>query len=75
MKESYHSLYRTMGLNIMYYRNLRDFSQDELGAMVDKDQSHISKIERGSVGISLDTLFDIAKALNVDPYLLLKPKE
>lgn len=75
MKLVYHGLYRTVGLNIMYYRNLRDLSQDELGAMIDKDQSHISKIERGSVGISLDTLFDIAGALHVDPYLLLKPKE
>lgn len=54
---------------------MRDMSQEQLGDLVGFEQSYISKIERASVGMSLDTLFDIAKALNVDPYLLLKPKE
>mgnify|MGYP000102469212 FL=1 len=75
MKSAYGKFYKITGLNIAYYRNMRDMSQEQLGDLVGFEQSYISKIERASVGMSLDTLFDIAKALNVDPYLLLKPKE
>lgn len=75
MKPEYHEIYKIMGLNISYYRNKNDMSQYQLGDFLDKDQSHISKIERAAVGISMDTLCDIAKALNVEPYLLLKPKD
>lgn len=75
MNPAYRDVYKTIGINIMYYRNLRDLSQKQLGDMLDKDQSHISRIERASVGISLDLLCDIAKILNVEPYLLLKPKD
>jgi len=75
MKPVHRKTYKTIGINIMYYRNLRELSQKQLGDLLDKDQSHISRIERASVGISLDVLCDIAKALDVEPYLLLKPKD
>lgn len=75
MNPAYQEIYKTIGLNIIYYRNKNDLSQYQLGDMLDKDQSHISRIERAGVGISIDTLCDIAKALNVEPYLLLKPKD
>ena len=75
MKEKYHEVYRIMGLNITYYRNLRGMTQEQLGDKLNMEQSHISKIERAAVGISMDTLCDIARELNVEPYLLLKPKD
>lgn len=75
MNPAYREVYKTIGLNIIYYRNKNDLSQCQLGDILDKDQSHISRIERAAVGISMDTLCDIAKALNVEPYLLLKPKD
>lgn len=75
MNPAYHEIFRVMGLNISYYRNLRGMSQEQLGDKLDFEQSYISKIERAAVGISMDTLCDIAKALDVEPYLLLKPKD
>lgn len=75
MNPVYHEIFRVMGLNIAYYRNLRGMSQEQLGDILDFEQSYVSKIERAGVGISMDTLCDIAKALNVEPYLLLKPKD
>lgn len=75
MNPVYHEIFRVMGLNIAYYRNLREMSQEQLGDILDFEQSYVSKIERAAVGISMDTLCDIAKALNVEPYLLLKPKD
>ena len=36
---------------------------------------YISKLERGILNIGIDNLEKIAKALKVEPYELLKPKE
>jgi transcriptional regulator with XRE-family HTH domain len=54
---------------------MKDMSQEQLGDRLEIDQSHVSKIERASIGISMDMLCDIAKELGVEPYLLLKPKD
>ena len=75
MDPAYHEIYRVMGLNIAYYRNLRDLSQEQLGDKLDFDQSYVSRIERASIGISMDTLCRIAEILEVEPYKLLKPKD
>ena len=75
MNPAYHEIYRIMGLNIAYYRNLKDLSQEQLGDQLGSEQSYVSKIERANVGISLDTLCRIAEILKVEPYLLLKPKD
>ncbi|NBI09001.1 XRE family transcriptional regulator [Colidextribacter sp. OB.20] len=75
MNPAYHEVYKTLGLNIMYYRNRADLSQRQLGDLLDKDQSHVSRIERAGVGVSLDLLCRIAEILEVEPYLLLKPKD
>lgn len=75
MDPAYREKYRVMGLNIAYYRNLREMSQEQLGDKLGFVQSYVSRIERASVGISMDKLFRIAEILNIEPYLLLKPKE
>lgn len=46
MKPEYHEIYKTIGLNILYYRNKNGMSQYQLGDFLNKDQSHISKIEK-----------------------------
>ena len=53
MNSAYHRLYRTLGINIAYYRNMKDMSQEQLGDRLEIDQSHVSKIERASIGISI----------------------
>lgn len=73
MDAAYYNLYRVIGLNVAYYRNLRGMSQEQLGAEIDVDQSHISKIERAAIGISINNLCKIAEALQVEPYQLIKP--
>lgn len=74
MNPAYHEFYRVMGLNIAYYRNLKDLSQEQLGDRLGLPQSHISKIERAAAGISMDMLCAIAEALDVPPHKLLEPK-
>ena len=48
---------RELGLNIKHYRLKSNYTQEQLAE---------------KIGISLDTLFDIADALEIEPYLLLK---
>ena len=59
MKEVYADKYRQIGLKIAYYRKLRGLTQEQLEA------PNINK------AVSLDTLFDIAAALDVPPYKFL----
>ena len=65
--------YVKIGLNIAYYRKQKGLSQLELAEMAGISRSFISSIEapRMPIGISLESLFDIAEALEIDPHKLL----
>lgn len=73
MKEEHYDKYRKIGLKISYYRKLRGLTQEQLAEMIDKNVSFIGAVEAPNVNrtISLDTLFDIAAALDVPPYKIL----
>ncbi len=62
-----------LGLNIAYYRKLAGLSQLQLAEAVGISRTHISNIEAPNVptSISLETLMDIADALNIPVYTLL----
>ena len=72
MKPEFKDYYRIIGLNIAYYREWVDFSQEQLADKLGVDQSHLSRIENARIGISLDMLFRVADALEIEPYQLLK---
>ena len=73
MKEKYFEKYRKIGLKISYYRKLRGLTQEKLAEMIDKNLAFIGAVEAPNINrtVSLDTLFDIAEALNVPPYKFL----
>jgi len=54
-----------IGRRIRYYRNLRNMTQKELGALVGVEHNTISSYETGINRPGEDTLFAIAQALNV----------
>lgn len=64
--------YRKFGLNVAYYRKDRKFTQEGLAEAINADRSTIAKIENATVGTTLDTLFNIAEALDVEPCKLLE---
>ncbi|GAB2045759.1 helix-turn-helix transcriptional regulator [Agathobaculum sp. TL06] len=64
--------YRKFGLNVAYYRKDRHFTQEGLAEVIDVDRSTIAKIEGATAGASMDTLFDIADALELPAYKLLE---
>lgn len=65
--------YKLIGLNIAYYRKLKGMTQLQLAETANISRTHISNIEATNMptSISLETLFAIAKALDIPAYKLL----
>ena len=72
MDFSYSDWYRKFGLNVAYYRKDRHFTQEALAEYIEADRTTIGKIENAQVGCSLDMVFRIAEALEIDPCKLLE---
>ncbi|MCI8329332.1 MAG: helix-turn-helix transcriptional regulator [Oscillibacter sp.] len=70
MLEEYKGRYRTLGLNIAYYRKMRGLTQEQLAEKAGIERSRVSKTEIAWIGISLDMVYKIADALEVEPYKL-----
>lgn len=77
MKEKYFDKYKMIGLKISYYRKLRGITQEQLAEKIDKNLAFIGAVEAPNVNrtVSLDTLFDIADALDVPAYKFLTEDE
>ena len=67
MKREYKALYEEFGLNVVYYRKRKRLTQLQLAELVDIDRSHISAIELGNVGVSLDVIFRLCEVLEITP--------
>ena len=67
MKSQYELYYKQLGLNIAYYRKLRNLTQMDLAEFTDLSRTHISNIEAPNMEthISLDTIFSIAEVLQI----------
>lgn len=74
MNDEFSQNYTQIGLKISYYRKLKGFTQETLANNLGVATSFIGQIEAPNIykPISLDTLFRIAKALDVEPYKFLK---
>jgi len=74
MSYKHKNYYLQLGLNIAYYRKLRGLTQAELAEIADISRTHISNIEAPGVkkSVSLDVLFHLADALDVEPGKLLE---
>lgn len=59
--------YKMIGLNIAYYRKLQGITQMQLAEKVNISRTHMSNIEAPNMptSISLETLLDIADALEI----------
>ena len=69
MKDIYADKYLQLGLKIAYYRKLRGLTQEMLAEQIGVSAGFIGHVEAPNINkaISLDTLFDIAAALDVPP--------
>ena len=73
MRQEFEQEYLQLGLKIAYYRKLRGLTQEELAERIDRSPAYIGHVEAPNIlkAVSLDTLFDIATALEVPPYKFL----
>ncbi|MCP4178950.1 MAG: helix-turn-helix transcriptional regulator [bacterium] len=63
---------KQIGCNMRKIREICELSQEELAYDCKIDRSHLGKIERGEVNVSVRNLCKIASALDVQPGELLK---
>ena len=73
MKTTYAEQYRQIGLKIANYRRLRGITQEQLAERIGRSPAYIGHVEAPNINkaVSLDTLFDVAAALDVPPYKFL----
>lgn len=66
--------YMSLGLNIAYYRKMAGMNQLQLAEKAGVSRSHLSAIEAPNMitNISLEALFNIARALDVTAAQLLE---
>ena len=64
MIEAYKKRYRTLGLNIAYYRRQKGLTQEQLAEMIDIAPRNLSSIEVGTSFAKAETLEKILIALN-----------
>ena len=63
-----------VGLNIQELRRIQGISQEDLAYRAGINRGYMGKLENAKYAASLDKIETIAKALNVDPAELLKPR-
>jgi len=73
MDEQYRDEFKQLGLKIAYYRKLKGYTQESLAEKVNLSAAFIGHVEAPNISkaVSLDTLFEIAKVLNVPAYKFL----
>lgn len=60
-------------INLKWYRFSKGYTQEKLAELSNLTPKYISDLERGKFSPSLSKIGAIAKALDIEPYLLLKP--
>lgn len=65
MNKKYEDSYEKLGLNIAYYRKRDRLTQEQLSEMLELERTHISRIELGKGGASLDVLFKMAELFKI----------
>ena len=74
MKEEFSENYINIGLKVSYFRKRSGLTQEQLAEKMGVGTSFIGQIEAPNIlkTISLDTLFRIAKTLDVSPHKFLE---
>ena len=68
--------YIEIGLKVAYFRKLRNLTQEDLAEKAGLSRSHLSAIEAPNIvkTLSLELLFNLADALDIEPFRLLEFK-
>ena len=69
------SICAPLGAKIRKLRNRRCWSQEELGMRIGVDQVYLSRIEAGRINVTLETVEQLAAALDIDFIDFFNPPE
>ncbi len=67
MKNRFTQDYKSLGLNIAFYRKKNGLSQSKLAELVNISRTHMSRIETADCAVSLDVVFKLCEMLGVKP--------
>ena len=67
MTSKQYDKFRALGLNISFFRKQRGLSQSQLAEMINVSRTHMSRIETAGCAVSLDVVFDVCDALDIEP--------
>ena len=69
------AFYRTISLNIAYFRRMAGYTQKMLAKKAGITLSYLGALEscNSLKPCSMEVLFDLARALDIEPYQLLMP--
>lgn len=56
----------SFGLKVREQRKLKKLSQERLALLCNIDRSYMGRIERGEVNITLEKMYELAKALDLN---------
>ena len=73
-KSNHEDMYKQLGLNIAFYRKIKNLTQLQLAEKVGISRTHISNIEAPNIttSVSLNLLLNIADCLDIDVCKLLE---
>lgn len=65
MEDTHKKALTAIGLNILYYRKERGYTQQQLADKISYSKNHIQQIETAKATPSVIALLDIAQALDI----------
>lgn len=64
-REEHQAALVRIGLNILYYRKQKGYTQQQLAELISYSKNHVQQIETAKAVPSLFALLDIAKVLDI----------
>ncbi len=74
MDDAHKKALTTIGLNILYYRKEKGYTQQQLAEKISYSKNHIQQIETAKATPSVIALLDIAQALEIPPSKLFETR-
>lgn len=75
MDDQKREITEAVGARIKYLRRMKEISQEELALKAGVNPAYFGQVERGLKCPTVDTLYKIAKAMEVSPAELLRSEE
>lgn len=72
--EKHEKVLQQIGLNILYYRKEKGYTQQQLADLISYSKNHIQQIETAKATPSIVAILDIADALGIPPAKLFETR-